>query len=151
MEDKTLSLFMQIREKFTEIKDSVSLIKPYLDLIVFSKSWALKIDEFEKILGFKPEFIYKSDKELYGISVLYRVDDEMTTGIIAHEFAEITARERGLTDQESIDNICVEKGFGEQLLYVLQNDLLVAMTEDSFTGVQDLEERISRLKRMLNN
>ncbi len=59
MEDKTLTLFMQIREKFAEIKDKVSLIKPYLDLMVFSKSWALKIDEFERILGFKPEFVYK--------------------------------------------------------------------------------------------
>lgn len=151
MEDKTLMLFMQIREKFAEIKDKVCLIKPYLDLMVLSKSWALKIDEFERILGFKPEFVYKSDNEVYGISVLYRVDDEMTTGVIAHEFAEITAREKGLTDQESIDSICVEKGFGEQLLYVLQDDLLVAMTEDIYTGIHDLEERISRLKRMLEH
>ena len=151
MEEKTLMLFMQIRERFGDIKDKVSLIKPYLDLMVFSKGWALKIEEFEKILSFKPEFLYKSNEEVYAISVLYRVDDDVTTGVIAHEFAEIVAREKDITDQESIDNICVEKGFGKQLLYALQNDLLVGIPENVFIGMQDLERRVGRLKRMLDH
>ena len=149
MEEKTLSLFLKVRESFTEIKDRVSLIKPYFELVVFSTGWALKIEEFEKILGFKPEFVYKSNEEIYAIAVLYRIDDDVTTGIIAHEFAEIVAREQNILEHELIDRICVERGFGEQLLIALLSDILPGMVERDFIDRDDLEGRIKNLKSMM--
>lgn len=149
MEDKTLILFLKVRESFGDIKEKVSLIKPYFELLVFSTGWALKIEEFERLLGFKPEFIYKSNGEVYAISVLYRIDDDITTGIIAHEFAEIVAKEKNILEHELIDRICVERGFGEQLLYALQNDILPGMVERDFIDRDDLERRIENLKRMV--
>ncbi|MBE0426267.1 MAG: hypothetical protein IBX72_06435 [Nitrospirae bacterium] len=151
MEEKTLMLFLKIRESFDEVKEKVSLIKPYFELLFFSTGWALKLEEFEKILGFKPEFVYKGDQLVYAMSVLYRIDDDVTTGIIAHEFAEIVAREKGITDHELIDRICVEKGFGEQLLYALQNDILPGMVERDFIVREDLDDRIENLKNLLKN
>ena len=65
MEEKTLNLFLKVRESFAEIKEKVSIIKPYFELVCFSTGWALKIQEFEKILGFKPDFIFKSEEEDY--------------------------------------------------------------------------------------
>lgn len=149
MEDRTLSLFLKIRESFGDVKEKVSLIKPYFELLVFSTGWALKIEEFEKLLGFKPEFIYKSDEEVYAISVLYRIDDDITTGIIAHEFAEIVAKENDILEHELIDRICVERGFGEQLLYALQNDILPGMVEREFIDRDDLDRRVKNLKSMM--
>lgn len=149
MEKKTLMLFLKVRESFDDIKEKVSLIKPYFELLCFSTGWALKIKEFEKILGFKPEFIYKSEEEVYAMCVLYRIDDDVTTGIIAHEFAEIVAREQNILEHELIDKICVERGFGEQLLYALQNDVLPGMVEREFIDRDDLEKRIKNLKSML--
>lgn len=151
MEEKLLNIFLRVRENFTEIKDVVSLIKPYFELICFSTAWALKIEEFEKILGFKPEYVYKSNSEKYAISIQYRVDDELTTGIMAHEFAKIIAREFDLFDNASIDKICVERGFGEELLYALQNDVLSDVLERDFIERVDIHERISNLKRLLGH
>ncbi|MDH4220970.1 MAG: hypothetical protein OEW23_19605 [Candidatus Aminicenantes bacterium] len=148
MEEKILTLFLKVRESFDDIKEKVSLIKPYFELLVFSTGWALKIGEFERLLGFKPEFIYKSNEEVYAISVLYRIDDDITTGIIAHEFAEIVAKEKNILKHELIDGICVERGFGEQLLYALQNDILPGTVERDFIDRDDLERRIENLKRM---
>lgn len=139
-------LFLKVRESFSDIKEKVSLIKPYIELLVFSSGWALKIEEFEKLLGFKPEFIYKSNKEVYAISVLYRIDDDITTGIIAHEFAEIVAKEKNILKHEMIDRICVERGFGKQLLHALQSDILPGIVEREFIDREDLEKRIKNLK-----
>jgi hypothetical protein len=141
MEDKILNLFLRIRESFSDIKEKVSLIKPYAELLVFSTGWALKIEEFEKILAFKPEFIYKSSEENYAISVLYRIDDDITTGIIAHEFAEIVAKEQNILEHEEIDRICIEKGFGEQLLNALQNDILPGMVEREIKNTNYLHHK----------
>lgn len=150
MEEKLLDLFTRIRESFGEIKEKVSLIKPYFELVGLSSGWALKIEEFERLLGFKPEYLYQSSEEKYAIAILYRVDDELTTGIIAHEFAELLAREKGISDHELADKICVEKGFGEQLFYALEDDIISEMTEREFLVMEDLEKRIDNLKRLLN-
>ncbi len=50
MEERILMLFLRVRESFDDVKGKVSLIKPYFDLLVFSTGWALKIEEFEKLL-----------------------------------------------------------------------------------------------------
>ncbi|MEW6002606.1 MAG: hypothetical protein AB1638_08185 [Nitrospirota bacterium] len=151
MEEKILILFHKVRESFDDIKEKVSLIKPYFELLVFSTGWAMKIEEFGKILGFKPEFIFKSSEEVYAISVLYRIDDDITTGIIAHEFAEIVAREKNILEHELVDRICVERGFGEQLLLALQNDILPGMVERDFIDRADLDSRIENLKGLILN
>lgn len=150
-EGKTLSLFLSIREQFTDIKDKVSLIKPRFELHAFSPGWALRIEEFEKLLGFKPEFIYKSKEEVYAISILYRIDNDITTGIIAHEFAEIVAREKNIIEHEAIDRICIERGFGEQLLLTLQSDILPGIVEREFVDRDDLEKRIKNLKSLIES
>ncbi len=108
-----------------------------------------KLKNLKKILGFKPEFIYKSNEEVYAFSALYRIDDNITTGIIAHEFAEIVAREKDIQEHELIDKICVERGFGEKLLLALQNDILPGMVERDFIDRDDLDKRINNLKNML--
>jgi hypothetical protein len=151
MEEKILILFLKVRESFGDIKEKVSLIKPYVELLVFSTGWALTIEEFKKILGFKPEFIYKSKEEVYAISVLYRIDDDITTGIIAHEFAEIVAKEKNISDHSLIDRICVKRGFGKQLLLALQSDILPGMVERNFIERDDLEQRIKNLKRIMED
>jgi len=149
MKEKTLALFLKVRERFADVKEKVSLIKPYFELMCFSTGWALKIEEFEKVIGFKPDFLYQSNEAVYAISALYRIDDEATTGIIAYEFAEIVAREKNITDLDFIDQICVERVFGEQLLYALQNDILPGMMERELIVREDLERRIDLLKKML--
>ncbi|MEW6067662.1 MAG: hypothetical protein AB1610_05170 [Nitrospirota bacterium] len=149
--ENILTLFLKVRERFDEIKEKVSLAKPYLELLIFSNGWALKIEELEKILKFKPEFIYKSNEENYAILIRYRIDDDATTGIIAHEFAEIIARENNIEEQELIDKICVERGFGEQLLYALKNEVLPEIAEESLINGQDLKKRIENLENMLKS
>ena len=150
MEKRTLALFLEVREDFRDIKGKVSLIKPYLELMCLSTSWTLRIGEFEKILGFTPEVLYRSDEEIYGISLLYRVDDEITRGIIAHQFAAIVGLEKNMTDLDLIDRICVERGFGEELLYALQNDILPGMLEREFIAGEHLGARIDNLKRIMD-
>ncbi|MEW6213752.1 MAG: hypothetical protein AB1478_00895 [Nitrospirota bacterium] len=167
MEEKILSLFLKVRESFGDVKDKVSLIKPYLELHfdeiedkvlilrtyyqlhIYSPGWAMTIEEFERNLGFKPELIYESAEKIYAISVLYRIDDEVTTGIIAHEFAEIVAREKNLHGHEAIDRICVERGFGKYLLRALESDILPGMLSRFFTDRADLDKRIEYLKSLL--
>lgn len=140
---------MEVREHYPEIKEKVSLLKPYLELMVFSPGWALKIEEFERMLGYKPDALYASSEYIYAISALYRVDDEVTTGIIAHEFAEILAREKEIAAHELIDKLCVDRGFGEHLLCALMNDVLPGMVEREFVVREDLENRIHNLKKLL--
>jgi len=149
MEEPLLRIFLKVRERFPEVKEKVSLLKPYLELMVFSPGWALKLGEFEKVLCCKPETLYRSREEVYAISALYRLDDEVTAGIIAHEFAEILARELNIVEHELIDTICVERGFGEALLYALQNDVLPGMVERDFIVREDLDNRIHHLKKLL--
>jgi hypothetical protein len=48
-----------------------------------------------------------------------------------------------------IDTICIERGFGEDLLYALQNDVLPGMVERDFIVREDLENRIHHLKKLL--
>ncbi len=151
MEEKILMLFLKVRESFGDIKKRVSLIKPYPELLVFSTGWALTIEEFKKILEFQPEFIYKSKEEVYAISVLYRIDDDITTGIIAHEFAEIVAKENNISDHSVIDRICAERGFGKQLLLALQSDILPGLVERNFIDRDDLEKRIKNLRSMMED
>ncbi len=148
MEDKVLKIFLEVREKFDEIKDKVSLIKTYPQLHIFSPGIAMKIEEFREVLGFDPEFLYKSDENVYGISVVYTVDDEVTKGIIAHEFAELIARERGIYDHEKVDEICIERGFGRELLMALKS-VLAGRVERMFIDIGDLERRIKRLEEAL--
>lgn len=149
MEERTLRLFHKIRESFSDVKEKVSLIRSYFELHAFSPGWALKIEEFERLLGFKPEFIYKSDDEIYALSILYRIDDDITAGIIAHEFAEIVAREKKILEHEAVDRICVERGFGEQLLLTLQSNILPGIVEKEFIDRDDLEKRRKHLKSLL--
>jgi len=148
-EKKTLKLFLQVRERFDEVKEKVSLIKPYFELLCFSSGWALKLEEFEKILGHSPECLYRSSEHVYAISVLYRIDDEAMTGIIARKFAEIVARENNTEEGDLIDRICVERGFGEQLLYALESDILSGIAEREFIMNGNLEVRVQNLKKML--
>jgi hypothetical protein len=148
MEEKVLNLFLRVGENFSEIKDRVSLLKTYLELNVFSPGIAMRLEEFEKILGFKPELIYRSEKEIYGISVIYTIDDEVTTGIIAHEFAELVARESCISSHEAIDRICVEKGFGKELLLALHN-VFSGRVERSFINGEDLKRRVKMLRSRL--
>ena len=149
MEEKTLALFLEVREAFGDVKRKVSLIKPYLELMCLSTSWTLRIEEFERILGFKPDFLYRSEEEIYAMSVLYRVDDEITRGIIAHQFSAIEGLEKNVTDLDLTDRICVERGFGDELLYALQNDILPGMIEREFISREHLEARIGNLKKMM--
>lgn len=149
MLDRTTEIFLKVREKFADVSEKVSLIKPYFELMCFTTAWALKLEEFKKILGFTPEFLYESKEQVYAISVLYRVDDDITSAVVAHEFAQIVAREQNISDNESIDEICVQRGFGEQLLYSLENDLLTGMSDRDFVLKEGLSARIENLKRIL--
>ncbi len=166
MVERILNLFLEVRDSFGDVKDKVSLIKPYLELRfdeiedkvlllrsyyelhACSPGWAMKIEEFERCLGFKPELIYESAEKVYAISVFYRIDDEITTGIIAHEFAEIVAMTKNLREHEAIDEICVGRGFGKHLLRSLQCDIMPGMLWRFFTDMSDIEKRIEYLKSL---
>jgi len=145
VEEEVLNIFLKIRESFNEIKEKVSLLKTYFELHVSSPGMALKLEEFEKILGLKPELIYRAEENVYGISVIYTIDDNVTKGIIAHEFGELVAREKGIYDHEAIDEICVEKGFGWELLLALES-VLPGRVERAFIDGEDLKTRIKRLR-----
>ena len=147
MEQKVLDIFLEIREGFNEVKERVSLLKTYFELHVSSPGMAMKLEEFEKALGFKPELIYRGKENVYGISVIYTIDDNVTKGIIAHEFAELVAREKGICDHETIDEICVEKGFARELLLALET-VLPGRVERAFIDREDLKRRISRLREI---
>ncbi len=149
MEQSLLRIFTEVREHFPEVKENVSLLKPYLELMVLSPGLTLKSGEFEQMLGHKPETLYQSSSEAYAISVLYKVDDELTRGVIAHQFAEVLARERAIADHAFIDTICVERGFGENLLYAFMNDVFPGMIEKEFIRSEEIENRIQGLRRLL--
>lgn len=151
IDSKVKEIFLRVREEFEEIRDIVSLIKPCFQLHMFSPGFALKIDEFEKLLGFEPEMIFRSEKEVYAISAIFRIDEEITTGIIAHEFAEILARESGIESHFEVDRICVEKGFGEQLLCALESDFLPGMVERTFIDREEFHRRIENLRKLLKS
>jgi hypothetical protein len=146
VEEEVLNIFLKIRESFNEIKEKVSLLKTYFELHLSSPGMALKLEEFEKILGLKPELIYRAEENVYGISVIYTIDDNVTKGIIAHEFGELVAREKGIYDHETIDGICVEKGFGWELLLALES-VLPGRVERAFIDGEDLKTRIKRLRQ----
>ncbi len=148
-EEKILHLFLRISESFRDIREKVSLLKPCFELHAFLPRWALRIQEFERLLGRPLEFIYKSKEEVYALSILYRIDDNIIIGIIAHKFAEIVARERNILGHKDIDRICVERGFGEQFLLALQGDILPGIVEKEFVDRADLESRIKNLKSPL--
>ena len=145
MEEEVLNIFLKIGESFNEIKERVSLLKTYFELHISSPGMAMKLEEFEMILGFKPELIYRGKENVYGISVIYTIDDNVTKGIIAHEFAELVARENCIYNHETIDGICVEKGFGWELLLALES-VLPGRVERAFIDGEDLKARITRLK-----
>ncbi len=79
---------------------------------------------------------------------LEEIDDNVTKGIIAHEFAELIAREKGIYNHETIDEICVEKGFGWELLLALKS-ILPGRVERAFIDGEDLERRINRLRKKI--
>jgi hypothetical protein len=145
MEQEVLNIFLKIRESFSEIKEKVSLLKTCFELHVSSPGMAMKLEEFEKLLGFKPKLIYRGKENVYGISVIYTIDDNVTKGIIAHEFAELVAREKGIYNHEKIDEICVEKGFGWEVLLALES-VLPGRVERAFIDGEDLKRRINRLR-----
>jgi len=149
LEDKTTAIFLKVREGFPGIKEKVSLIKPYVELMVFSKCWVLKSGEFERILGFKPEHLYRSSENIYAISMLYNIDDDITAGIIAEQFASIAATEKDIQDQKLIDAMCVRQGFGKELLSALQNELFTDSEDICFSGAGGLGNRINHIKKLL--
>ncbi len=149
MERSLLRIFAEVRERFPEVKENVTLLKPCLELTVLSPGLTLKTGEFEQMLGRKPDTLYQSSDESYAISVLYKVDDDLTRGLIAHQFAEVLARERSVSDHSHIDTICVERGFGEDLLYAFMNDVFPGMIEKEFIRREDIEDRIRGLRKML--
>lgn len=148
MEEEVLNIFLKIRESFNEIKERVSLLKTYFELHLSSPGMAMKLEEFEKILGFKPELIYRGKENVYGISVIYTIDDNVTKGITAHEFAELVAREKDIYNHEAIDKICVEKGFRSELLLALET-VLPGRVERAFIDGEDLRRRINRLRERI--
>ena len=145
MEENLLNIFLRVRESFDELNDRVSLLKTYFELHVSSPGMAKTLEEFEEILGFEPQLIYRGKENVYGISVIYTIDDNVTKGIIAHEFGELVAREKGIYDHEAIDEICVEKGFGWELLLALES-VLPGRVERAFIDGEDLKTRINRLR-----
>lgn len=149
MEQSLIRIFTHVREHFPEVKENVSLLKPYLELAVLSPGLTLKTGEFEQMMGHKPEILYQSSNEEYAISVLYRVDDELTRGVIAYQFAEVLARERSAEDHAIVDAICVERGFGENLLYAFMNDVFPGMIDKEFIRSEEVEDRIQTLRKLL--
>ncbi len=145
MNDIILTLFLEIRECFPEISHKVSLLRPYFELHFSSPGRAARLEDFEEILGLEPELIFTTSENVYGISVIYAVDDEVTKGILAHEFAEVLALEQGIEDHEAIDDLCVARGFGRELLLALQN-ILAGRVERAFIDRKDLEQRVTRLR-----
>jgi hypothetical protein len=145
MPQNVLNIFLRVRESFDELNDRVSLLKTYFELHISSPGIAKTLEEFEKLLGFKPELIYRAKENVYGISIVYTIEDDITKGIIAHEFAELVARERGVYNHEAIDQICVDQGFGQELLLALEN-VLPGRAERAFIDLGDLKRRISRLR-----
>jgi hypothetical protein len=85
---------------------------------------------------------------MYGISVIYTISDDVTKGIMAHEFAELVAREKDFHDHETIDEICVEKGYGTELLLALES-VLPGRVERAFIDRRDLGTRIHRLRESI--
>jgi hypothetical protein len=165
---KILSLFLKVRESFSEVKESVSLLKPYANLHydqiedkvpflsmyyqlhLYSPSWVIKKDEFERIMGFEPELIYKSPENTYIMSVVYNVDNYVTEGIIAYGFSEALALNRGIIlTYEEVDFICFQRGYGRQLLLALQYDLFPGMVTKLFIDREDIQRRIDHLKMLL--
>jgi len=55
-----------------------------------------------------------------------------------------------MTDLGLIDGICVERGFGEELLCALRNDILPGMIEREFISGEHLEARIGNLKKIMS-
>jgi hypothetical protein len=142
---ETLNIFVEVGKSFAEIKDKVSLVKPYFELHFSSPGRAMTLQEFEEALGFKPELLFKSKENLYGISVIFSIDAEVTRGIIAHEFAELIAREKDIGDHEIIDDITVQRGFGRELLLALEN-ILPGRVERTFIDTDDLRRRVNMLR-----
>ncbi|AEH22960.1 protein of unknown function DUF1284 [Thermodesulfobacterium geofontis OPF15] len=165
---KILSLFLKVRKSFPEVKDSVSLLKPYANLHfdqiedkvpflsmyyqlhLYSPSWIIKRDEFERIMGFEPDLIYKSPENTYIMSVIYNVDNYVTEGAIAYGFSEALALSRGMIlTYEEVDFICFQRGYGKQLLLALQHDLFPGMVTKLFVDREDIQRRIDHLKMLL--
>jgi len=149
MEEEVLKIFLEVRGRFGDIKEKVSLLKTYFELHLSSPGRAMKLEEFEKVLGLKPELIYTAREDVYGISVIYTIDDDVTRGIMAHEFAELVAREKGIYDHEIIDEICLERGFGRELQLALET-VLPGRVERAFVDMKDLKRRIELLREGLN-
>ncbi len=165
---KLLSLFLRVRESFPEVKEAVSLLKPYANLHyneiedkvpflniyyqlhLYSPGWIIKTEDFERILGFNPDLIYKSSENSYIMSVVYHIDDHVTEGVIAYGFSEALALSKGMVlPYEGIDSICFQKGYGKQLLLALQYDLFPGMVNQIFVEREDIQKRIDHLKMLL--
>lgn len=168
LDRRILSIFLKVRESFPEVKDAVSLLKSYANihyseiedkipmlsiyyqLHVHSPGWIVKTEEFEKVIGFKPELIYESTKNHYIMSVVYKIDDYVTEGIVAHEFSEALALSKGIiSTHEDVDFICFQRGFGRHLLVAFQHDLFPGMVTKLFIDREDIQRRINNLKKLL--
>jgi hypothetical protein len=149
MEKVVLNIFLEVRDRFNEVKDKTSLLKTYLEFHISSPGMAKRLAGFEEILGFQPELLYRSKESAYGISVIYTLDDDVTKGIVAHEFAEIVAMENDIHDHEAIDKICFERGFGRELLLALEM-VLLGRTERHFIDSGDLSARIKALRTSMD-
>uniref|UniRef100_A0A7C4NX64 Uncharacterized protein n=1 Tax=Thermodesulfobacterium geofontis TaxID=1295609 RepID=A0A7C4NX64_9BACT len=122
----------------------------YYQLHLYSPSWIIKRNEFERIMGFEPDLIYKSPENTYIMSVVYNVDNYVTEGAIAYGFSEALALSRGMIlTYEEVDFICFQRGYGKQLLLVLQYDLFPGMVTKLFVDREDIQRRIDHLKMLL--
>ena len=148
MEENVLNIFLRVRERFDELDDRVSLLETYFELHISSPGMAKTLEEFKGMLGFEPKLIYRSKEYVYAVSVVYTIDDVITKGIMAHEFAELVAREKGVSDHEAIDHICFEKGFGQELLLALES-VLPGRVERAFIDPEDLKTRITKLREKI--
>ncbi len=148
MHAEIVAIFLEVREHFPEIKDRVSLVRPYFELHFSSPGRAMPLADFDALLGREPELLYASRDQEYGISVLYAIDEEVTRGILAHEFAELVALEQGLEDHEAVDRVTVARGFGPELLLALEN-ILAGRVERGFINGQDWRRRVKKLRELL--
>ncbi len=48
MEEKILKLFLEVGQSFDDVKEKVSLVKPYVELLAFSSGWD---NELESHIG----------------------------------------------------------------------------------------------------